>query len=57
MAKNSPVRLHKIEEKDAKSFLKKENTIIIANWVLMAILMILVVVFCFIVKGPTYGYL
>lgn len=57
MDKNSPVRLEKVEETDVKSFLTKENTIIVANWVIIALLMILFLVVCFTVKGPTYGYL
>ena len=55
--RKQPARLEKEETISVMEFLNKENTFSIKNWLLYVLFMIIVFAFCFIVKGPTYGYL
>lgn len=52
-----PVRLEKEETISVMEFLNEGKTIHIKNWVLLIAFVVIFFILCFIVKGPTYGYL
>ena len=56
-SKQKPARLEKEKEISVMDFLNDGKTIHIKNWVILSIFVIVFFILCFIVKGPTYGYL
>ena len=58
MRNNNPVRLQKVEEKPSlMELFLKEYSFTIKYGTIFIVGIILLIAFCFLVKGPTYGYL
>lgn len=58
MKTNNPVRLQKVEKKPTlMELFLKEYSFTIKYGTIFVLGLILLIVFCFMVKGPTYGYL
>lgn len=58
MKNNNPVRLQRVEEKPSLvELFMKEYSFTIKYGTIFVLGLILLIIFCFMVKGPTYGYL